>query len=237
MTDTQYPAYTERVVAFIDILGFTKIIENSVIDDNEFSKTFYALSYFENETRNNLEVGKAAEYGRIVTAFSDSIVISYPMSRATMRALLGDVLRLQEAVSTFGYFIRGGVTFGKLFHEKGMIFGPALVEAYNMENKIAVYPRVILTPDYFSQFESLPNETAELLNVNPFHLDDLVIQDDDGHYFLDFLQFLNERENEKLLQKVDDTISKENSEPILQKMYWLKNKIHEKMPNKNALPR
>lgn len=39
--------------------------------------------------------------------------------------------------------IRGAITFGKLYHNNGVIFGEALVNAYNMEKDKACYPRII----------------------------------------------------------------------------------------------
>jgi hypothetical protein len=46
-----------------------------------------------------------------------------------------------------GYTIRGAVTSGKLFHEGSIIiFGPALVRAYELERHMAVYPRIIIDP-------------------------------------------------------------------------------------------
>jgi hypothetical protein len=42
------------------------------------------------------------------------------------------------------FFVRGGLTVD-LFHiREGLIFGPALVEAYELESRHAVHPRVVL---------------------------------------------------------------------------------------------
>lgn len=47
----------------------------------------------------------------------------------------------------YGFFFRGGVTIGDLFHDGHIVFGPALNQAYDLESKKAVYPRAILDPD------------------------------------------------------------------------------------------
>ena len=41
------------------------------------------------------------------------------------------------------FLLRGGVTIGDLFHQQGIIFGPALVEAVKIEETDAMYPRFI----------------------------------------------------------------------------------------------
>jgi hypothetical protein len=40
--------------------------------------------------------------------------------------------------------VRGAVVLGKIYHEEGIIFGPALIEAHRLE-KHAVYPRIVAT--------------------------------------------------------------------------------------------
>jgi hypothetical protein len=45
-----------------------------------------------------------------------------------------------------GMMIRGGIALGGLVHEEGgALFGPAMNEAYHLESKSAVYPRVVIS--------------------------------------------------------------------------------------------
>ncbi len=46
-----------------------------------------------------------------------------------------------------GILCRGAITYGKLIHTDEVLFGPALTEAYILETKVALYPRVILHKD------------------------------------------------------------------------------------------
>jgi hypothetical protein len=68
-----------------------------------------------------------------------------------------------------------------------MVFGPALVEAYRLENREAVNPRVILSPEACeilrSDMEgvSVPGETTQA---------DLLRVDQDGVVFIDYLRVL-----------------------------------------------
>ena len=41
-----------------------------------------------------------------------------------------------------GIFLRGGLTFGKVFHKGNICFGPALINSVMLESKYAKYPCV-----------------------------------------------------------------------------------------------
>ena len=56
-----------------------------------------------------------------------------------LRAIAFRLLRL-------GFLVRGGIARGDLFHHVGKVVGPALIKAYELENKKAVYPRIIIDP-------------------------------------------------------------------------------------------
>jgi hypothetical protein len=130
--------YAHRVVAFIDILGFKELIFRG-----REAEVFAAL-----------KLAKESETGHFhnapemrLTAFSDSIVISdkvgegfgYPRLLHFTSYLIWQLLEV-------GVLTRGGIGHGHLHHENGIVFGPALIEAYELESKQAIYPRV-LVPD------------------------------------------------------------------------------------------
>lgn len=45
-----------------------------------------------------------------------------------------------------GWFLRGAISIGPLAAGDGVIFGPALVRAYQLENTVAGYPRIVIDP-------------------------------------------------------------------------------------------
>lgn len=46
-----------------------------------------------------------------------------------------------------GILFRGAVVIGDLYNDKIIIFGPAMLEAYELESKKAIYPRIIIEED------------------------------------------------------------------------------------------
>ena len=85
-----------------------------------------------------------------------------------------------------GFLIRGSIVYGKLIHTKDIIFGPALVEAYNRESKIAKYPRVIIDDVIFRDLNELPFD-------KPREHSDLIQYDNDGLLYIDIFKSLNSR--------------------------------------------
>jgi hypothetical protein len=54
--------------------------------------------------------------------------------------------RIAAAALQAGLLIRGGATIGKLYHANGISFGEAMIEAFRLETRTAIYPRVVLSP-------------------------------------------------------------------------------------------
>lgn len=56
-------------------------------------------------------------------------------------------MKIQLGMAMWGFFIRGAVTIGEVYHDDRSVFGPALVWAYELESKVAQNPRIIIDPD------------------------------------------------------------------------------------------
>ena len=84
-----------------------------------------------------------------------------------------------------GILCRGAITYGKLIHTEKVLFGPALAEAYLLESKAALYPRVILHKDIIDLAGEFPLQTNssddEIQSVMS-----LLEKDSDGMYYIDY---------------------------------------------------
>jgi hypothetical protein len=80
--------------------------------------------------------------------FSDTLVVAAPVADLDDETVLGGLVDqaawLQQSLVWAGYFIRGAVTLGDFYIRDGFLYGPALVEAYRLENTVAIHPRIIL---------------------------------------------------------------------------------------------
>lgn len=150
--------YENRVTAFLDILGFKNWINNSV-EENVFNQIKKTLEYIADERESNYH-GFLSEYNtdgdKEISVFSDSIVISYgETERGGTFYLLMDLIYICIHLNQEGFFVRGGVTYGKLYHKDHVCFGPAMVKAYELEQR-AIYPRIIVDKNVLKHGRNCP---------------------------------------------------------------------------------
>ncbi len=180
--DSEAPVeYEQRVVAFLDVLGWGSAVSNSETDSElrrcllnaAWALAAHVQNYVESDT---VEHPSRDEYSQ----FSDSLVVSFPYEAPN------DLLRLVRLVSEFqttlllsGFLLRGGVTVGSLFHSREIVFGPAMNRAYALEHEVAVHPRVVIDPAL-----DAPLRAAKALL--PPHWP-FIVRSGDGPYETDFL--------------------------------------------------
>ncbi len=202
-----------RTIAFIDILGFKQLVKNekaqtiaSILDDlHKYAKI--------DAERSNYDYISSLE----IAYFSDSIVLS--CNNSTDYGFIQSLMNLQIELMRKGIYIRGCITKGELYHKDNYIFGPAIIEAYEEEAKLAKYPRIILGKSY---------------NFIGTHF----CKDYDGLYFLDPFRYIQDKawnEAFDMDQVIRDIITQlnsnirlyENEKNIYMKFSWLKQVIDE----------
>ena len=135
-------AYEDRYVAFIDILGFREMVARMGRAPSFYNDMLSNLSAMRRTLPPREE--KAATDLRVQT-FSDSIVLSTGPTPDGLWHLLFVVHDLTNALLPRGIFIRGGVARGRMHHENDILLGEAMVEAYDLETKVAGHPRIVLS--------------------------------------------------------------------------------------------
>ena len=100
------------------------------------------------------------------------------------------------------HLLRGGITFGKIYEENGLLLGPGMINAYTLETK-AFYPRIIVDKSAKEYLDSIePN----------------VLRKDQGIYFIDYLTFIHCKDHFK------DKIPKHSFNHVLQ---WVEKQCDE----------
>lgn len=193
--------YEDRLVAFLDVLGFQELINETVNADGAAqSKNIRAIS----EAYDVIDANWASDRddprsrSKQVTIFSDSIVVSVRATEKSQifRTLL-EVKHLIMSLLERSILVRGAIVRGGLIHDGVKVFGPALIEAYNLESRAALYPRVILdrdlvdlAADYRSSHHSSDDEVG--------YVTSLLEQDSDGMYYIDYFY--------RALDELDDPV-------------------------------
>jgi len=83
-----------------------------------------------------------------------------------------------------GFPVRGGVDFGPVFLDDRCIFGKAHLEAYRLESKVAIYPRIAVSDAVLKQVKGQLGYYSK--NARTPHEDEILI-DKDGVAFLNYL--------------------------------------------------
>lgn len=219
-------SYKKAIVFFIDILGIKNITD---------FETLYAIN---NIFHNSLEEYTEKDlphtaYTRTVHTFSDCAYIIYDFkddiddARKNIAKLMKVALYNTESlINTFlsnGFICRGGVTYGDVFYEKkrSLFFGPAINDAYLLECKKALYPRILVDKvivEYINQLEQDLLTNAINSNLPKFMIDnyklvngEIIKKDKDNLYHLNYFNKLNQghysSENDSLINSIKNIIS------------------------------
>jgi hypothetical protein len=193
------PEYEDQFTAFVDFLGFSEA-SNRTDDETRLKilNLLRSISALSGEFAVNTvpeQGGNRIHLTPAISSFSDNIVISYPLSPILAKTKFNERLaalsilfhfnnllaKIASAALSIGFLIRGGATIGKLYHAKGVVFGEALVDAYQIESKTSVYPRVIVSSKITSRQVWMADQAMNLLKGQ------------DGLYYFDCFTMLSLR--------------------------------------------
>ncbi|MDR1994263.1 hypothetical protein [Azonexus sp.] len=140
--------YQKSIVAFLDILG-TK--DNQSFESKHKVHRVFHESMKEFQARDRLE----ADYYRKAFSFSDCAYIFHGFREGVDDSHHAENLLIQAALFNTtlttirllneGYLIRGGIAYGDAYHDDLSFFGPAVEDAYILESKKAVTPRILIS--------------------------------------------------------------------------------------------
>lgn len=257
MTDPKIDIqYENRIVAFIDILGFKEIVKNSEYNSDQLQTIYEALGFLKKReipdkwNMQFVELEKDAQKRGMrgfnissrtaASAFSDSIVISVQIDidniNASLSTLISNISFVGSKLMSDGILIRGGMTIGKIVHtDDGIVFGQGLIDAFLLETRSAKYPRIILSDKLIEKL-NYPLKTDR--DSYPYHqylnrFDDGCV----GFHQMIYLQVLQNSSRMSVIQllaslkKVKETIiqgldSTFEYPNVHEKYTWLKNQYN-----------
>ncbi|MEK5197261.1 hypothetical protein MHI49_27985 [Bacillus sp. FSL M7-0884] len=218
--------YERRILVFFDVLGFKEMVlkkyKNNPEKIEEILSTMHLLAHssypselivFSDSVINILGVKPHLEkYGQ---TFSDYINV-----------IFGEIAAIQmKMISLYGILIRGSIVLGDIRYKssRNLLFGPALIHAYELESKHSIYPRFILDTEIIN----LIQEDINWMDIS---------RDVDGHYYVDSFKWLVKLEAEKrslapIKQKIETEIKNLGENPnlgVVSKYQWFLNKIIER---------
>lgn len=149
---------------FLDILGYSTKIKN--ISKEESQEIFELLNNIESliiqyfNQASNSETYK--EYTLHYTFFSDCIILSFVpkdnlvidkneiifFNQTTLEFIFTWIMNVQFiTLLKTGFLLRGGISCKDIYWSDNKVVGPALIEAYHLESKVASWARIILSEE------------------------------------------------------------------------------------------
>ncbi len=222
-----YDRVTEKyIVAYIDLLGVTSKIKDPNHEKISMNKLHNLYTFSIDLTR---KIAISGNKDIIFKIFSDNIIIAKKITEATIKddiyCLFSCVGHFQElaASDSVGWLLRGGITIGDLFIDDVMVWGNALLRAYELEDKIAIYPRVIID-DKVIEYISQEDRTYDFIRY-----------DNDGFAFLNYLNNCH-FVGRMLMEGFEIMKNEAGSSPsdrVTQKLIWHKNFVNNELDIKN----
>jgi hypothetical protein len=137
--------YQKRYCCFVDILGFRQLIEELRDGRSQFEDLRSLLRKVHSPLYKSPVI-----WGQIdlrVQSISDAVAISATCNEHGFAQVFHSIQHLTLDLLKKGFFIRGAIAKGMLYHDGEMVFGEALVEAYRLESEVARFPRIMLAPE------------------------------------------------------------------------------------------
>lgn len=232
--------YSQGYVAFLDMMGFQKLCKyesceriKAIIDDIELFKYKFINSF------SKLVIPEDIISQTTVKIISDSIIITTPNNYYGLLYILYFTATLHMMLLDCGVPLRGGIEKGDFFVTETTIFGPAVINAYQIENS-TTYPRVQISASIIDDLRKIGFEHKKtfdyyvnLKNNKNIHLSEIetfICKDFDDCYFVHYFNtienialFHNSVKKEKIYRFIEEQITKyKENEKLSLKYEWLR---------------
>lgn len=178
------------LVAYLDVLGFKNHVQNYLNPTNIIHKNILK------NYKNAFEQAKKLHYIRTFDdigliqykQFSDSISLSMPnfhddiLEAVIICVFIHLVRSYYQHMLLNNFYLRGGVSTGFHYEDEDIIFSDSLIKAYTLENKLAMYPRIIIDNELTIRLKTLWTNRKEILSL--YGMEKLIIKDQEGLTFI-----------------------------------------------------
>lgn len=219
---------SDYYILYLDILGYKNHmvqVSNNFEAQNEFLDQIKTIVYDCYRKESELQNGES--YIK-VKVFSDNILFAIKIVQDSnqndknIERLCSIASRMQEMfLKRYGILFRGAITRGQLYIDEKFVFGQGIIKAYELENNLALYPRIIID----KELESEPY----ILN-SPHRIDSEKLFDD--YKFINFLcyyipakDYESDRDIHYIQVMIENLIQNTADTRALQKIKWVKNYV------------
>lgn len=181
--------FQNRLVAYIDLLGFSDRVRKADAGDESALVSILAVLKSFEETKDGVSKGGFRRYVAQLecTHASDAVVLSTPYGQAEdeRMTLLGFLYFLKQfqlrLLGNHRYLCRGYVCAGKMYHKDPVFFGVPYMKAFEMEKKVSD-PKIAIDPDLEDAVRNAEAATKIL------EAKEIIVRDRDGWLFVNYIR-------------------------------------------------
>ena len=177
-------SYKQRYVAFVDILAYRQFVlrlranKRNVEAHRKMLEKLHRPPNF-----GTFAGGKRADVR--AQSISDAVAISTEVSLEGFFHLSMSLDMLTLDLLAKGFFVRGALVKGHVYHDENMIFGEGLVRAVNLEAEVSRYPRILVERAVVRDYKKYRKKFSHVFEKT-------LRQADDGPMYLHSLRFAEE---------------------------------------------
>lgn len=194
--------YREKFIAFIDIIGFKDLIDNTgeeiierVVNTIEESLDAYKERFPDESSGPDTDLMgyQILKFKPEYYLMSDSIILTMDVRENNLFRLLFGVTTIQKKFIENNLFVRGAVVKGKIFETtasdgaSSIVFGPGGIAAYKMESTDALYPRVVVSDTVLGCLKEKYLYPRVESDIGKHIFQNITLKDSNGITFLDYL--------------------------------------------------
>jgi hypothetical protein len=227
-------AYKTCLVTYFDILGFRSLLKTETA-----GRISGILRVVKESSRRDRESER--DLDRLYESFSDLTLRSIAVSSLEfllerpgfLLYELESIAKVQiELIQREAILVRGGIAIGALVKSWGLVYGTALVKAYELEEK-ATHPRVLIHPELVKVLRKLSSQGGHDIEMNQ------LVATDRNLSYVDYLRYRSRlpdwEEQAKFFklhkELIEQGLAHFSSHPrILAKYRWLKRYHNSRVP-------
>ena len=216
----------KQIIAYIDVLGTRDALKNGNI---ELFETLYAsLEIARITTQKNAFF---TEWCRAkIKGFSDNFIIAIELNDEDYETVTQAFTQISFFLRVFvvlllqkGILIRGAISLGELYIDEVIVWGKALVDAVELEENIAIFPRILISTHVINKLKQ--NDFAD--SDKGFEYAFKVLKDDDGNYSVNIFDPDTPVQSKQMIDKIRNKTLKKievtKRDRVLQKLQWYLN--------------
>ncbi len=176
--------YDNKLIAFLDVLGIKHLIEKN--KDGTEHIAIDKIEQIRKIVQSSTDIVKESESIDYLQLSDSFVFVSGPETVISLLKLLSTIQT--RILNESEFLLRGAITIGDAIIDDDIkyIIGPAYIQAYQLQENDAIYPRIIADNTVINEIKKCKKNMLDYLK-----------QDLDKEYFIDYIKVFMKNESKR----------------------------------------